>query len=86
MIKSLLILLMLLLTVIFSQKLTLKDKSIDRSVMIPELKSVSLNIDCFNESIQELKREQEKQEFLLSILNAKKDKNGFVEVDSIIIK
>ena len=53
--KLLSILLLLLLTVTFSQKSSFKEVSISRNIVIPELRECNLNIDSFNKSINIIK-------------------------------
>lgn len=84
--KILSILILLLFSVTFSQKMTLKEKVVNRNIVIPEMKTFDLDIDCFTEATGELKKEQEKQNFLISVLDNKKDKEGYMILDSIIIK
>lgn len=84
--KILSILLILLLTVTFSQKMSLKKETINRNVIIPEMESLNLDITHFDKEIEELRKERKKQEFLLFLLNEKKNKEGYIVLDSIIIK
>lgn len=52
---------------------------------IPTLEPMEIEIDNFNTSVLELRKEQKEREFLLSLLDAKVS-DGYYILDSIIIK